>query len=251
MHLENVKRQAAAVMPKVDYLTKKGTYRHNVIDSLNSHGNVGIELGVASGIFSSRMVNSGRFSLFFGVDVYGDIHNTNQYKDALRRVGLMAPYKLLRMTFDEAYDLFDDETFDFIYADGYAHTGEEGGQTLIKWYRKLKVGGVMAGDDYHSDWPLVQWAVNDFVQQLGVELMVTDLTEENPYCSYPSWYFIKPETSPADLKVDPNLLQLGRSEKERIHQLRGKKTEGALYSMAVKLLQYVGLKETVKRLMGR
>lgn len=251
MNLENVKEQAIALMPKIDYVTKNGTYRDNVIDSLNSQENIGIELGVASGIFSSRMVNSGKFSLFFGVDVYGDIHNTSQYKDALRRVGLMAPYKLLRMTFEEAFDLFDDETFDFIYVDGYAHTGEEGGKTLIKWYQKLKVGGVMAGDDYHADWPLVQWAVNDFVRQLGVELMVTDLTEETPYCSYPSWYFIKPESAPISLEIDQNLLHFGNLEKERIHQLRVKKTDGYFYSSLVGFLEYVGIKNSIKRLMGR
>ena len=43
------------------------------------------------------------------------------------------------MTFDDAIDLFEDQFFDFIYIDGFAHTGEEGGETLIKWYRKLKV----------------------------------------------------------------------------------------------------------------
>ncbi len=251
MNLENVKIRAAALMPSISPVVKAGTYRHNVIDSLSQQGNVGIELGVASGIFSNRMVSSGKFSLFFGVDVYGDIHNTSQYKDALRRVGLMAPYKLLRMTFEEALDLFDDETFDFIYVDGYAHTGEEGGQTLIKWYRKLKVGGVMAGDDYHGDWPLVQWAVNDFVRQLGVELMVTDLTEETPYCSYPSWYFIKPELSPMVLKVDNNLLQLGKMEKDRIHQMRDRRPHGSAYHFVVRLLEYAGIKNSLKRLMRR
>lgn len=251
MNLQSVRKQADEMMPKVNCLKREGTYRHNVIDSLTHGGNVGIELGVASGIFSARMVNSGKFAVFFGVDVYGDIHNTNQYKDALRRVGLMAPYKLLRMTFEEAFDLFDDETFDFIYVDGYAHTGEEGGQTLIKWYKKLKVGGVMAGDDYHEDWPLVQWAVNDFVQQLGVQLMVTDLTEETPYCSYPSWYFIKPDTSSLALKVDQKLIELGEAEKERIRRLRDQKKDGALYSVAVNLLERAGMKETVKRWVGR
>ncbi len=37
-----------------------------------------------------------------GVDMYADGHDINQYKQVLRRVGMMSPYKLLRMTFDEA-----------------------------------------------------------------------------------------------------------------------------------------------------
>jgi hypothetical protein len=34
------------------------------------------------------------------------------------------------MSFDDALDIFDDEFFDFIYIDGFAHTGEEGGNQL-------------------------------------------------------------------------------------------------------------------------
>jgi hypothetical protein len=57
---------------------------------------------------------------------------------ALRRVGLRAAYKLLRMRFDEAIDLFDDASLDFVYVDGYAHGGEEGGETIFEWFRKVR-----------------------------------------------------------------------------------------------------------------
>ncbi len=134
---------------------------------------MGIELGVARGIFSRRMVESGKFTLFFGVDEYGgDVHNTTEYKDALRHIGINRHYHLLRMRFDEAIDLFKDNFFDFIYVDGFAHTGEEGGQTLYSWYKKLKVGGIIAGDDYSNDWPLVVWTVNEFAKNIGVEKFI-------------------------------------------------------------------------------
>lgn len=55
---------------------------------LTGSENIGIELGVAAGGFSSAMVNSGAFKLFFGVDIYGDNHDVNEYKTALREVGL-------------------------------------------------------------------------------------------------------------------------------------------------------------------
>ncbi len=136
--------------------TLKNYYRHDVVRLLSGNDNVGVELGIAEGIFSERMVKSGRFSTYIGIDMYADAsHTTCQYKRALARCGLCSNYKLLRMRFDEAIDLFDDESLDFIYVDGYAHGGEEGGETIFNWYRKLKVGGVMSGDDYHSDWPLV------------------------------------------------------------------------------------------------
>jgi len=46
-------------------------------------------------------------------------------------------------------------------------------KTIVEWYKKLKLGGILAGDDYHDDWPLVNWAVNDFASKLGVKISTT------------------------------------------------------------------------------
>lgn len=166
----------------------KGAQRHDVLNLLGGQGKQGVELGVAEGIFSERMMQSGRFARFIGIDMYGDDHDVQQYKRALRRMGLWSDYKLLRMRFDEAFDLFEDGSLDFVYVDGYAHGGEEGGQTIFDWFRKVKVGGVLAGDDYSPDWPLVVRAVDEFARQLGQPIYVTEITEpDNPYCRYPSW----------------------------------------------------------------
>ena len=124
-------------------------------------------------------------------------------------------YNLLRMKFDDAFDLFPDHYFDFIYVDGYAHTGEEGGETIVKWFKKLKVGGIYAGDDYHEDWPLVKWAVNEFIYHVGLELFVTDITEDEGFSKYPSWFCIKNHNA-ENITISANLLRLGRSEKIRI-----------------------------------
>lgn len=197
-------------------------WRHDVVQLLPPAPAIGIELGVAEGFFSSRMVSSGRFSTFFGVDVYGDAHNTEEYKRALRRVGLTSSFKLLRMRFDEALDLFPDEYFDFVYVDGYAHGGEEGGETIFSWFRKLKVGGVIAGDDYHPDWPLVVWAVNEFVHQVGGELVLTGQTEpDNPYCRYPTWAVTKGRDI-RGIAPPQMLLKTGRDENARIARLRAR-----------------------------
>lgn len=200
-------------IPKVDVTVVRGSYRWNVIDALQGHQNRGIELGVAAGSFSARMVASGRFQRFWGVDVYGDSHDTAQYKTALLHVGIEQPFTLLRMTFAEAVDLFPDEFFDFIYIDGYAHTGEEGGRTMIDWYRKLRRGGIMAGDDYDAKkWPLVVWGVNHLVRQLNVPLNVTDVTLQESYNRYPSWFFTKPHHAPAvPLQPDPELVGIGQA----------------------------------------
>jgi hypothetical protein len=154
------------------------------------------------------MIDSRKFSHFFGVDAYADIHNIEEYKQAIKKIGLFSNYKLLRMKFSEAYDLFDDESLDFVYIDGYAHNGEEGGSTIFDWSKKVKIGGVISGDDYHKDWPLVIEAVDEFMKKSNFELYITTSTEDNPYCNYPSWATIK-KSSTRDIYPSEELLKKG------------------------------------------
>lgn len=169
----------------------QGYYRHDILNMLPDNS-VGIELGVAEGIFSSRMLKSGKFQHVYAVDAYDTPHHqTDQYKRALLNVGIEEPYTLFRMTFEDALDLFPDDYFDFVYVDGFAHTGEEGGKTIYDWYTKVKPGGMLAGDDYHIQWPKVVLAVDRFCKDYGYELMVTDKTEKKDFCKYPTWCITK------------------------------------------------------------
>ncbi|WP_410503912.1 class I SAM-dependent methyltransferase [Flavobacterium sp. XN-5] len=159
-------------------------------------------------------------------------------------------YRLLRMTFEEAYDIFDDNYFDFIYIDGYAHKGEEGGKTIIDWYKKLKVGGILAGDDYHDDWPLVKWAVNDFVLKLGAKLSVTDGQEDDSYCWFPTWYLRKEKY----VFIEPNieLIDIAIKEKNRIKNKRIKTRSHFNYrKFMIKVLDKSGLKKPISNFMKR
>lgn len=250
MHSSELPPGIAAEIPTVPIQLEAGATRHDVIRRLAGVDNIGIELGVAGGGFSERMVASGKFRHFFGVDLYGDsIHTTAQYKEALRRTGLLSGYKLLRMRFDEALELFDDGFFDFIYIDGFAHTGQEGGETLVQWFRKLKVGGVMAGDDYHPDWPLVQWAVNEFARELGAPLHVTDVLGEERYSRYPSWFVLK-EQDKQGIRLSQRLAAMGKAEGDRVHRARAA-TPGMLRRTAGRALDALGMKSAVKSMLRR
>lgn len=169
-------------------------YRQEIVLKSKKMG-VGVELGVAEGVMSERIMNLRHLSFLYSIDMYaGDRgHNDEQYKRALKR---LQPHKernsIIRLKFDIALNLFPDNYFDFIYIDGYAHTGEEDGQTLHQWYPKLKSGGVFSGDDYHHDWPKVIHEVNNFVSINKLKLHLVECSEELQYCKYPTWYTIKP-----------------------------------------------------------
>ena len=120
-------------------------------------------------------------------------HGVDQYREAIAR---LSPYRqrnaIMRMRFDEALPLFGDESLDFIYVDGYAHDGELNGATFRDWLPKLKRGGIIAGDDYAPDWPLVVQAVDAFIAENGLELHVIDCHEEKWNSMYPTWFAMKP-----------------------------------------------------------
>lgn len=169
------------------------------IASVLKEGGVGVELGVAEGFFSRKILEFSRLKYLYSVDMYaGDRgHGTDQYKHALRQLD---PFRdrnaILRMRFDEAVDLFPDEYFDFIYVDGYAHTGEEAGDTFFDWYAKLKVGGIIAGDDYDAVmWPGVVSSVNQFAALANIEVMVVQVSEEarteNIWSRHATWLAVK------------------------------------------------------------
>jgi ubiquinone/menaquinone biosynthesis C-methylase UbiE len=161
--------------------------RKDILNALKGSNNVGIELGVAGGRYSKQMVESNKFSKVYGVDIYQDHHDTKQYLSTLSYIGLDNPYTLIRSSFEEALILFPDNFFDYIYIDGYAHTGQEEGKTLYNWFSKLKENGIFAGHDYHSKWPKTVKAVDEFVKFYNLNLNLTN--EQTPL--YPSWYTFK------------------------------------------------------------
>lgn len=173
-----------------------GTFkRRGDISRLIRSGGIGVELGVAKGQFSKTLLQSSELAFLYSIDMWaGDRgHDIDQYREAIR---LLDPYRsrnsTIKLRFDEALPLFPDEYFDFIYIDGYAHTGEENGQTLEDWWPKLKRGGLFAGDDYSPIWPLVTQAVNAFANRYQLELhLIEPQTAENGYSESPTWLAFK------------------------------------------------------------
>ena len=153
---------------------------------------IAIELGVARGEFSSELLEHGpQINTLYSVDMWaGDRgHGITQYKkalDALVKWGVRSV--VIRATFDEAIELFEDDSIDFIYADGYAHNAQESGTILEVWWPKLKINGIFAGHDYDNKWPRNVRHINKFAKAHGLKLQFT--TEDE----YASWYARKYKT---------------------------------------------------------
>lgn len=169
---------------KINFLKK--FYREDLPKIFKKKNLIGVELGVAKGSFSKELMNSKKFKFLFGVDSYSlKQHNKQEYKSALKNVGIFSNYKLLNMTFDEALSLFPNKSLDFIYFDGYAHTGQDYGRTIIKWSKKIKNCGILAGDDYDDKWELNQQIINQFAEDNNFNISLTDVNKKKHI--YSSW----------------------------------------------------------------
>lgn len=148
---------------------------------------IGVELGVAKGVYSEIILQNSKLKTLYSVDRWSDHHNEEEYINTRIR---LSPYGdrsiIMRETFADAVLKFPDGFFDFIYIDGYAHTGQLNGQTLYEWYPKLKPGGVFAGHDYSPTWQPTIDAVDLFCNKYDKKLVVIGSGVDNA----PSWVLI-------------------------------------------------------------
>jgi len=153
---------------------------------------LGVELGVAGGAYSEHLLMSMPLRRLYSVDAWaGDRgHDILQCDAATRRLSKYGARSIvLRARFDEALALFDDGALDFVYIDGYAHTGNEGGRTLRDWWRKVRPGGIFAGHDYDAEnWPKNVAAVDAFREEMEGEIVEFFTTAERE-CA--SWVVVK------------------------------------------------------------
>jgi hypothetical protein len=115
----------------------------------------GVEIGVARGGFTKKFCEAGIEMV--GVDPWmaddnydyepGQKAMDDMYEQAKEAVKDYPNCKLLRMTSLEAAELFEDNTFDFVYIDGH-HGFRHVVDDINEWSKKVRKGGVISGHDY-------------------------------------------------------------------------------------------------------
>ena len=155
---------------------------------------VGVELGVAEGDFSYQVLSEQNIKHWYSIDMWaGDRgHDSGQMNSARHKLKPFANKNtIIHNKFSEVVNDFSDEFFDIIYIDGYAHTGQENGETLRDWFPKLKTGGVFSGDDYSAEWSLTVASVDDFVAKHNLKLHLHEFDYDTDWGRFPSWYVYK------------------------------------------------------------
>lgn len=131
------------------------TFGRHALGYLLEEGAVGAEFGVARGYFSESLLRSGRIKTLLSVDSWSDHHNDEEFAFAQSRLAQFGDAsRILRMSFENATAAIPDGSLDFIYVDGYAHTGHDA-DVLRSCIPKLKPGAIVASHDYDKfSWPI-------------------------------------------------------------------------------------------------
>jgi hypothetical protein len=176
-------------------LTSRGRRRYQrrfVLNQFPKHS-IGAEIGVFQGGYSTKMLEVVKPKRLHLIDpwIYERgvlpqgviIRSQDDVDDIYRsvterfRVQLEAGQVVVhRMTSGSASSGFEDSSLDWIYIDGN-HDYEFVLQDLRLYVSKMKPGGLIAGDDYRADKYGVKQAVDQFVGENDVELILARNTQ--------------------------------------------------------------------------
>lgn len=156
------------------------------LTSLCPIGGTWVELGVAKGDYAACVLQARPDLCYVGVDAWQDHHEADEAVARRRLSGMAHEVILWKMRFDEAFPMLPMDWADVIYVDGYAHTGQENGETLEQAWLRVRPGGYLAGHDYDKRYLPTIEQVDKLARRygLGVHLTGEDRLK--------SWYVRKP-----------------------------------------------------------
>ena len=175
--------------------------RRELILHLNeTKAEIAVEVGVRDGYFSKFILDNTSVKKLYAIDPWEDNAELTQAevsfqtcKNLLEQFGERS--EMVKGYSPSAAEMFDDNSLDFVYIDGL-HDYESVKADIAAFYKKVKVGGIIAGHDYHlGDWPGVYNSVNEFMVQNSLELNVTGTDSPDYVIEHdgwkPSWWAVK------------------------------------------------------------
>jgi predicted O-methyltransferase YrrM len=155
------------------------------------------EIGVALGGYANVLLrDSPGIKKYVCIDPFNGVH---QACPASVPIENLAKYgskvEFVQKESSAAAGQFQDGYFDFVYIDGN-HDYEFVRQDLALYWPKIRVGGMIAGHDYHFSQKGVIKAVDEFVAKHGLKLQTTGLIGDDWPASgmeftVPSWFIEK------------------------------------------------------------
>lgn len=160
------------------------------------------EIGIGYGFHAKEILMNSDVEMLYLVDPYVFYPNDGFATDVEKFGGFEKLEKNVKINLEEysnRYKWFKqpslsitneqitDESLDLVFIDG-DHSYESVQKDLRFWWKKVRKGGWLTGDDYRSCFPSTTKAVNEFSKEMNLELKFKTLETRD----YPIYYFIKP-----------------------------------------------------------
>jgi hypothetical protein len=159
---------------------------------LTGPGSIGAELGTGPVNFCIPILQRDEINFLYTIDEYNN--RSDSFSHALNAI---APFEskstLIRETFEIAASRFNNEFFDWVYVDGFAHDGQNDGKTFSQWWPKVKSGGIFGGNNYEMNlWPLLVKRLHSFALRVERDIYIIDCApSDGVYGESPSWFMCK------------------------------------------------------------
>jgi hypothetical protein len=167
--------------------------RDSMLRSLDFTDKVGIEIGVGEGNFSNSILVNTNIKKLYSIDIW-ELNEFNpdpngSYNRVLNRFKEFISEgrsECIKSDSKNCIDRFKDESIDFIYIDG--DHNYEGVMNDLKYYSKLKPGGIICGHDFSNSWPGTVRAVKEFFKDKVIFTISSGVVTDD---GQPSWLVIK------------------------------------------------------------
>lgn len=154
----------------------------------------GAEVGVFTGYFSEVMFQHIPALHLYCVDIWGEGKYKRAEEECLERLKPYDTTIIKKYSVEAAKDV-PDGSLDFVYIDG-AHDYDNVKADINAWASKVRVGGIIAGDDFY-DFPSgkggVMRAATEYASHHHFNLNLTEWDITNPIRDdrQPSFYMLK------------------------------------------------------------
>lgn len=176
-----------------------------VIKSQDYKDAIGAEIGVFKGANALDILNAISMKTLYLIDPYLEHSEQDRVRTTLdmrkAKIAMKKNLKryedLIMNVYKTSEDAADDipNDLDFIYIDG-SHFYEDVKKDIEIYYPKVKKGGIIGGDDYVGRHQGVIQAVNEFVEENGLDLNVAKYIKKtfktkSGYIDDYEWWIIK------------------------------------------------------------
>ena len=146
---------------------------HEILDNCPL---VGAEIGVAAGDHAREILECLDIKKLYLIDIWESYLQNgvavdcyfNYYEAVVDEFSHYRNVEILREYSTFAASKVPDE-LDFVYIDGN-HEYEAVKEDILHWYPKIRIGGILSGHDYYTQWPGIIEAVNEFVDMHNCNL---------------------------------------------------------------------------------